>query len=78
MAGLVPQLRLSGAVVAAPRTQGRPGEEEARLQRMVDDFLLSLPLGTSAQDAAVEDKVAECLLQLYRERQTLEGKLSQW
>ena len=50
----------------------------ASLQGMVDDFLLSLPLGTSAQDAAVEDRVAQRLLQLHKEKQALEDKLGEW
>ncbi len=31
-----------------------------------------------AQDAVVENRVADCLFQLHREKQALEDKLSQW
>jgi len=73
-----PQLGPGTGAMAVSRFSGGLGKEEGSLQRMVDNFLLSLPLGTSAQDAAVEDRVAECLLQLYREKQSLEDKLREW
>ena len=64
----------------ALRSQLRTNKDvvDPTLHGMVDDFLLSLPLGTTARDAAVEERVAQCLLQLYKEKQALEDKLGEW
>ena len=64
----------------ALRSQLRTNKDvvDPTLHGMVDDFLLSLPLGTTARDAAVEERVAQCLLQLYKEKKALEDKLGEW
>lgn len=51
---------------------------EDLLQDQVTSFLLSLPLGGSMQDAAVENTVGDHLIQIYREKAALEAKLNKW
>ena len=48
------------------------------MQQKIDAFLLSLPLGITAQDAAIENAIAERLTHLYEENTSLKGKLDQW
>ena len=51
---------------------------DARIRQEVDTFLLSLPLGTSARDAAIEDKVAERLLSLHTDIAAMQAKVHEW
>lgn len=48
------------------------------IHEQVDAFLLSLPFGTSAEDAAIEKKVAERLIELMREQAALQRNLVEW
>lgn len=51
---------------------------DALLQDQVMEFLLTLPLGGTAQDAAIEESVGDHLLHVYREKAALEAKLEDW
>ena len=51
---------------------------DALLQDQVMDFLLTLPLGGTAQDAAIEESLGDHLLHVYREKAALEAKLEDW
>ena len=51
---------------------------DARIRQEVDTFLLSLPLGTSARDAAIEDRVAERLLSLHSDVAAMQDKVHEW
>lgn len=53
-------------------------QEGLGVQQKVDAFLMSLPLGVSTQDAAIENAIAERLTHLYEENSGLKTKLDQW
>lgn len=67
---------------ASPKKRPKEGRSSsssrARLRGQIDAFLLTLPLGTSARDAAVEDRVGRCMLQLLERQQALQAKLDDW
>ena len=51
---------------------------DEELQNKVTEFLLSLPLGGSLQDAAIETSVGDHLLSVYKEKAALKAKLEDW
>ncbi|KAK9806974.1 hypothetical protein WJX72_009163 [[Myrmecia] bisecta] len=48
------------------------------IQKHVDEFVVALPLGTTLDDAYVEEQVAAALYQALMERADLQLKLTQW
>lgn len=65
-------------------SSGATGQEwrehwgQPTVKEEVDAFLLSLPLGTSAKDAAIEEHIEKYLLTLLEERATMQSKLEEW
>ena len=51
---------------------------KAAVQESVDTFMLALPLGTSAQDSAIEEAVARRLYDAEIGQATLQKSLQEW
>ena len=51
---------------------------KAAVQRSVDGFMLGLPLGTSSEDAAIEEAVARRLYDAEIGQATLKKNLQEW
>lgn len=50
----------------------------ADIDEKVNTFLVSLPFGSSVQDALIETRVGDCLAQVLREKAAAELKVEEW